>query len=198
MFSRNFAYNQSRAAASRATRRRRSSTTCRWCPLPAWRSSTSRPVAGVFGGYNRHRRVEGPGRQRVQDHRLLLVDRRQGPHRRGSMDIEPSIGYGPVFKIDNFATGANRIQVAPVDYRHIRAGGGVRMPDSRALLGRRRTTCTSSAPATSSSDEVLRGQRRRRRAVRRRHHPARLRQGLRLPAGPRLPPHRLRLHPRRR
>jgi hypothetical protein len=46
-----------------------------------------------------------------------------------SFQLEPSIGYGShVFKVDNFGTDPTRIQVAPVDYRHIRAGGGIRMP----------------------------------------------------------------------
>ena len=56
----------------------------------------------------------------------------------GSMDIEPSVGYGSsVFKVDDFAEGANGIQVAGVDYRHIRAGGGVSLPVSfgRFLAG---------------------------------------------------------------
>jgi hypothetical protein len=49
----------------------------------------------------------------------------------GSMDIEPSVGYGShVFKVDDFAEGANGIQVAAVDYKHIRAGGGVSLPMS--------------------------------------------------------------------
>jgi hypothetical protein len=47
----------------------------------------------------------------------------------GSMDLEPSIGYGShVFKVDDFGEDANGIQVAPVDYKHVRLGGGVRLP----------------------------------------------------------------------
>jgi hypothetical protein len=46
-----------------------------------------------------------------------------------TIQLEPSIGYGShVFKVDNFAKDPTRIQVAGVDYRHIRAGGGLRLP----------------------------------------------------------------------
>ena len=46
-----------------------------------------------------------------------------------SLEIEPSIGYGShVFKITNFANDPNRIQVAPVDYRHVRVGSDARLP----------------------------------------------------------------------
>ena len=46
-----------------------------------------------------------------------------------SLFIEPELAYGSqVFEIENFADDPNRIRVAPVDYRHVRVGGGVRMP----------------------------------------------------------------------
>ena len=45
------------------------------------------------------------------------------------LQIEPMVGYvAKVFEIQNFATDANRIQVAPVSYRQIRLGSGVRLP----------------------------------------------------------------------
>jgi hypothetical protein len=52
------------------------------------------------------------------------------------MQVEPVLGYvAKVFEIQNFATSENRIQVAPVSYRHVRVGAGVRMPfDSGAAI----------------------------------------------------------------
>jgi hypothetical protein len=45
------------------------------------------------------------------------------------LQIEPMVGYvAKVFEIQNFATDANRIQVAPVSYQQIRLGSGVRLP----------------------------------------------------------------------
>jgi hypothetical protein len=49
-----------------------------------------------------------------------------------SLEIEPSIAYGShVFKITNFKDDIDRIQVAPVDYRHARIGSDVRLPFSK-------------------------------------------------------------------
>jgi len=48
----------------------------------------------------------------------------------GSFQIEPAIAYGShVFKIEaDDEEQADEVQVAPVDYRHVRVGGGVRLP----------------------------------------------------------------------
>jgi hypothetical protein len=52
------------------------------------------------------------------------------------MQVEPTLGYvAKVFEIQNFASAMDRIQVAPVSYRHLRVGAGVRMPfDSGAAI----------------------------------------------------------------
>jgi hypothetical protein len=52
------------------------------------------------------------------------------------LQIEPMVGYvAKVFEIQNFASDMNRIQVAPVSYRQIRIGSGVRLPlDSGAAI----------------------------------------------------------------
>jgi hypothetical protein len=47
----------------------------------------------------------------------------------GSFVVEPDVAYGmQVFKVEDFSTSANGIGVAGVDYKHIRAGGGLRIP----------------------------------------------------------------------
>jgi hypothetical protein len=52
------------------------------------------------------------------------------------MQVEPVLGYvAKNFEIQNFASSMDRIQVAPVAYRHLRVGAGVRMPfDSGAAI----------------------------------------------------------------
>jgi len=47
----------------------------------------------------------------------------------GSFLIEPSVAYGShVFKIEAPEEEQDEVHVAPVDYRHVRVGGGIRMP----------------------------------------------------------------------
>jgi hypothetical protein len=46
-----------------------------------------------------------------------------------SFVLEPDVGYGMnVFKVEDFSTGGNGIDVAGVDYKHVRAGGALRIP----------------------------------------------------------------------
>ncbi len=134
MFSRNFAYNESIRGGQQgyqAPEKRFNNLPLVPAPGLALEYFPAK-YAGVFGGFNygiAGSKDQGGSVYKTSVYSWLIGGK--GRIALGSMDIEPSIGYGSnVFKVDDFATGANGIQVAAVDYRHIRAGGGISLPVS--------------------------------------------------------------------
>ena len=134
MFSRNFAYNESIRGGQQgyqAPEKRFNNLPLVPAPGLALEYFPAK-FAGVFGGFNYG--IAGSKDQGGSVYKTSVYSWLIGGKGRiglGSMDIEPSIAYGSnVFKVEDFATGANGIQVAGVDYRHIRAGGGISLPVS--------------------------------------------------------------------
>ena len=134
MFSRNFAYNESIRGGQQgyqAPEKRFNNLPLVPAPGLALEYFPAR-FAGVVGSFNYG--IAGSKDQGGSVYKTSVYSWLIGAKGRialGSMDIEPSVGYGSnVFKVDDFSTGANGIQVAGVDYRHIRAGGGISLPVS--------------------------------------------------------------------
>ena len=201
MFSRNFAYNESIRGGQQgyqAPEKRFNNLPLVPAPGLALEYFPAK-FAGVFGSFNYG--IAGSKDQGGSVYKTSVYSWMIGGKGRiglGSMDIEPSVGYGSnVFKVDDFATGANGIQVAAVDYRHIRAGGGVSLPVSfgRFQAGGHYLHILSAGDILSDKyfqgnavgGEVFAG------AI----IPLELHEEPGLPSEPGLPPDRLRLHPRR-
>jgi hypothetical protein len=134
MFSRNFAYNESIKGGQQgyqAPEKRFNNLPLVPAPGLALEYFPVR-YAGLFGSFNYG--IAGSKDQGGSVYKTKVYSWMIGGKGRiglGSMDLEPSVGYGShVFKVEDFAEGANGIQVAPVDYKHIRAGGGVSLPVS--------------------------------------------------------------------
>jgi hypothetical protein len=134
MFSRNFAYNESIKGGQQgyqAPEKRFNNLPLVPAPGLAIEYFPAR-IAGVFANFNYG--IAGSKDMGGSVYKTSVYSWMIGGKGRlgiGSMDLEPSIGYGAhVFKVDDFATGANGIQVAGVNYQHVRAGGGVSLPMS--------------------------------------------------------------------
>jgi hypothetical protein len=141
MFSRNFAYNESIKGGQQgyqAPEKRFNNLPLVPAPGLALEYFPAR-IAGVYANFNYG--IAGSKDMGGSVYKTSVYSWMIGGKGRialGSMDLEPSVGYGShVFKVDDFATGANGIQVAGVDYKHVRAGGGVSLPVSfgRFLAG---------------------------------------------------------------
>jgi hypothetical protein len=87
-------------------------------------------MVGAFGSYNRA--IVGSKDSEGSVYKTSAYSWLVGAKGRipvSSLEIEPSVAYGShVFKVSNFVDDPTRIQVAGVDYRHVRIGSDVRMP----------------------------------------------------------------------
>jgi hypothetical protein len=133
-FSRNFAYNQSKRGLQQGYQAPES----KFAGLPLVPAPGIAVEAfpsesfGVFGSYNRG--IVGSKDKAGSVYTTTAYSYMIGAKARlglSSIFLEPSVGYGShVFKISNFASSPDRIQVAPVDYKHARLGSDVRIPMS--------------------------------------------------------------------
>jgi hypothetical protein len=90
-------------------------------------------MVGAFGSYNRA--IVGSKDSEGSVYKTSAYSWLVGAKGRiplSSFEIEPSVAYGShVFKVSNFVDDPTRIQVAGVDYRHVRVGSDVRLPFSK-------------------------------------------------------------------
>ncbi len=132
MFSRNFKYNQS----VRGRQQGYQAPESRFKDLPLVPAPGVAleffPVSmvGVFGSYNKAiaSSKDTAGSVYTTNAYSYAVGAK-GRVPMFGIELEPSVSYGShAFKIDNFSSSPDRIQVAPVDYKHARLGGGIRLP----------------------------------------------------------------------
>jgi hypothetical protein len=140
MFSRNFAYNDNKRGLQQgyqAPEERYNNLPL--VPAPGialeFFPGALGGYGGVFGSYNRaiigSKDSPGAGQEpsvyKTSAHSWLIGAKGRFPI--STLHLEPSVGYGShAFKVENFSSAPTRIQVAPVDYRHLRLGGGLRLP----------------------------------------------------------------------
>ena len=161
MFSRNFAYNESIKGGQQgyqAPEKRFNNLPLVPAPGLALEYFPA-TYAGVFANFNYG--IAGSkdtGRQRLQDQRLLLDDRRpRAASAVGSMDLEPSVGYGShVFKVDDFSTAPTASRSRPSTTGTSAPAAASACRSASAASWPAATTCTSSAPATSSATSTSR------------------------------------------
>jgi hypothetical protein len=132
MFSRKFTYNQN----FRGTQQGYQAPEERYNNLPLVPAPGlaveyfAMPYAGGYLSYNRA--IAGSKDNLGSVYKTTAYDWSLGA--RGRFDvvgvqIEPTLGYvAKVFEIQNFGSDPTRIQVAPVSYRQVRLGTGVRLP----------------------------------------------------------------------
>jgi hypothetical protein len=132
MFSRNFSYNQNVRGQQQGYQ----------APEQRYNNLPLVPAPGlaieyfatpfVAGNFSYHRAIAGSKDAAGSVYKTTAYDWSLGAKGRFNVigiQVEPIAGYvAKVFEIENFATDANRIQVAPVSYRQLRLGSGVRLP----------------------------------------------------------------------
>jgi hypothetical protein len=132
MFSRNFSYNQNARGAQQGYKAPEEKfNNLPLVPAPGV-SIEYFPIPKVGGTFAYSRAIAGSKDQAGSVYKTTAYDWSLGARGRipvFGLEIEPTLAYvAKTFEIQNFATDMSRIQVAPVAYRHLRAGAGVRLP----------------------------------------------------------------------
>jgi hypothetical protein len=132
MFSRNFSYNQNARGAQQGYQApEQKFNNLPLVPAPGVAIEYF-PIPMLGGNITYNRAIAGSKDQQGSVYKTSAYDWSLGARGRIpvlGLQIEPVVAYvAKVFAIQNFAADANRIQVAPVSYRQLRAGAGVRLP----------------------------------------------------------------------
>jgi hypothetical protein len=139
MFSRNFAYNQNARGGQQGYQApEQKFNNLPLVPAPGIAVEYF-PVRYAGGALSYNRAIAGSKDTGGSVYKTTAYDwslNAKGRFDLVGMQVEPTLGYvAKVFEIQNFASSMDRIQVAPVSYRHVRVGAGVRMPfDSGAAI----------------------------------------------------------------
>jgi hypothetical protein len=132
MFSRSFSYNESKRGGQQGYQAPEEKFNgMPIVPMPGLAIEYfPTAMVGAFGSYNRA--IVGSKDSEGSVYKTSAYSWLVGAKGRvplSSLEIEPSIAYGShVFKVNNFVDDPTRIQVAGVDYRHVRIGSDVRLP----------------------------------------------------------------------